>query len=169
MHSHKLLNLSEDIQSFAQSDNIYMRIECERQSSKPVRYLTITIIFIYLFELILLPSFYYYLLSHSLLLIDDNYFPILFDFLYMPLAALTFIKSCKCKMLGFIPIIFMWNQVHILTKGFVKFILIFVIILSYIVVICHVIHFIFNLFLFFIQVNSILLRLYPLLYRLDKT
>ena len=162
MHSYKLLNLSEyskvchqdsdynntfpedmitGIPSFAESENIYMIIQCERQSSKPLRYLTIPNVCIYMSQFILLPSLYYKTLNHSLLLLIDNkYFPIFFAFLYMPLVALPAIKSRKYIMLDFFLIMAMLTRLLLFTKRFVKFIVIFVIILTYIVFICYEIY-----------------------------
>lgn len=162
MHSYKLLNLSEyekfchqdsdynntfpgdlipDIPSFAESDNIYMIVQCERQSSIPLRCLTIPIVCIYMSQFILLPSLYYKTLSHSLLLLIDNkYFPIFFAFLYMPLVALPAIKSRKYKMLDFFLIMAMLTKLLLFTKRFVKFIILFFVIMSYIVFICYEIY-----------------------------
>ena len=153
MHSYKLLNFTDyintfpedmnpDIQSFAESDNIYMRIQCERQSFKPFRYLTIPIGCIYMSQFILLPSLYYRTLNHSLLLFsDDKYFPILFALLYMPLVGLPVIYcNLTYKILDFFLIMAMLTKLLLFTKRFVKFIFIFVIILSYIVFICYEIY-----------------------------
>ena len=159
MHSYKLLNLSEyakvchqdsdynntfpedlitDIPSFAESDNIYMIVQCERQSSKPLRYLTIPIVCIYMSQFVLLPSLYYKTLSHLLLLLNDNkYFPILFALLYMPFFALPVIKSRKYIMLDFFLNMVMVTKLLLFTKRFVKFIFLFVVIMSYIVFISY--------------------------------
>jgi len=132
MHSYKLLDLSES--------DIYIRIQCERQSSKPLRYFTIPIVCIYMSQFILLPSFYYKTLSHSLLLLSDNkYFPILFAFLYMPLIALPAINF-KYKMLDFFLIMAMLTKLLLFTKRFWKFLILFVVIMSYIVFICYEIY-----------------------------
>jgi len=163
IHSYKLLNSSEsakvchrdsdyintfredmipDTQSFTESDNIYMINQCERQSSKPLRYLTIPIICIYLSQFIVLPSFYYKTLSHSLLLLRDNkYFPILFAFLYMPLVILpTIYCNVTYKMLDFFLNMAMMTKLLLFTKRYVKFILITVIIVSYIAFIFYEIY-----------------------------
>ena len=159
MHSYKLLNLSEhanvchrdsdyikkiseDISSFAESDNIYMINQCERQSSKPLRYLTIPIICIYMSQFILLPAFYYKTLSQTFLFLSDNkYFPILFAFLYMPLVALPAIFcNVTKKMLDFFLIIAMLTKLLLFTKRYVNFILMTVIMVSYITFICNEIY-----------------------------
>ena len=174
IHSYKLLNLSEyekfchrdadytnkfpedipDIPSFAESDDIYMRIQCERQFSIPLRYLTMPIVCIYMSQFILLPSLYYRTLSHFLLLLNDNkYFPILFAFLYMPFFALPVIKSRKYIMLDFFLIMAMVTKLLLFTKRFVKFIILFVVIRSYIVFICYMKFICFYIFFLFFYLH----------------
>ena len=162
MHSYKLLNSSEsakvchrdsdnitfredmtpDIKSFTESDNIYMRLQCERQSSKPLQFLTIPIIFIYLSQFIVLPSFYYKTLSHLLLLLSDNkYFPIFFVFLYLPLVTLPAIYCNNTyKMLDFFLNMAMLTKLLLFTKRYVNLILLSAIIVSYILFIFYEIY-----------------------------